>query len=101
MRNISEVTEGVQASAYNLTFCLTFNLLSFHYALSDIWDGAFCRGISGLELSTVFCQECSKVCSGPTGAFKVELFQMLHWALSMSQEAGSCKISITTINCRT
>ena len=43
-------------------------------AFSVIWDGAFCRGIIGFELSTVFCEECSEVCSEPTGESEVELF---------------------------
>ena len=81
-------------------------------ALSDIWDVAFCRGIIGFELWTVFCEECSEVCSELTGASELELFadvpsisrppsQMLQWALSMSQAAGGCKISTTAMNSKT
>ena len=64
-------------------------------ALCEIWDGAYCRGIIGFELWTVFCEECSEVCLEPTGGSAVGLFAdaLLGSALRMSQAAGGCKIS--------
>ena len=56
------------ASTWNLIFCLTFNIWSEHrlyHRLCDIWDGAFCRGVIGFELWTVFvssAQSLFRVC---------------------------------------
>ena len=66
-------------------------------ALFDIWDGAFSRGIIGFKVWSVFCEECSEVCSEPTGATEVELFADASLG-SMSHTAGGGKISTTAIN---
>ena len=39
--------------------------------LSDILDEAFCRGVIGFEVWTVFCEESLEVCSDPTGASEI------------------------------
>ena len=66
-------------------------------ALPDIWDWTFSRIIIGFELWTVFVKSVQSCVQ----SLLEHLRWMLHWALSMSQAAGRCKISTTTTNSRT
>ena len=45
--------------------------------LPDIWMGHFYRGVIGFELWSVFCGECSEVCSELTGASEVRIFAVV------------------------
>ena len=70
-------------------------------ALSDIWDRAFCRGVFNFELWTDFVRSVQSCVQSLLGHLRWGFLQMLHWALSMSQAAGGCKISSTAINSKT
>ena len=71
-------------------------------ALSDILDEAFCKGVIGLSCGLFFVRSVQKCVQSLLGHLRYGFSQMLHWALSMSQAAGDCKISTTAaINSRT
>ena len=65
-------------------------------ALSDIWDGAFCRGVIDFELWTDFVRSVQSCVQTLLGHLRRDFLQQ--WALSMSQAASGYKISTTAVN---
>ena len=69
-------------------------------ALSDIWDGAFSEVLLVLSCKLFFVRSVQTCVQSLLGHLRWSFLQMLHWAQSMSQAAGDCKISTIAINSR-
>ena len=70
-------------------------------ALSDIWDGEFCRGAIDFALWTAFVKSVQSCVQSLLGHPRWGFLQMLYWVLSKSHAAGCCNISTTAINSET
>ena len=66
----------------------------------DIWVGHPAEILLVLSCGLLFVRNVQRCVQSLLGHLKWSFLHMLHWALSMSQAVGGCKISATAINSR-